>query len=79
MGCGFVRRGATQDWNTNYKTNVSQPVPRHSEINEYLAKSILKKLKKKKVYYIRVRSYLLDGDKKVYGLVRILCPDELQG
>lgn len=45
MGCVFVRHDANHDWYTNYKTNVSQPVPRHSEINEYLAKSILKKLK----------------------------------
>jgi mRNA interferase HicA len=45
MGCTLVRHGASHDWYTNYTTNVSQPVPRHSEINEHLAKSILKKMK----------------------------------
>jgi mRNA interferase HicA len=28
----------------NSKTGVSQPVPRHREVNEFLAKHILKKL-----------------------------------
>jgi hypothetical protein len=32
-------------WYQNPKTNASQPVPRHKEINEYLAKHIIKKLK----------------------------------
>jgi mRNA interferase HicA len=31
-------------WYTNPQTKRSQPVPRHAEINEYLAKSIIKKL-----------------------------------
>lgn len=44
MGCVLVRHGANHDWYTNPVTKKSQPVPRHSEINEYLAKSILKKL-----------------------------------
>lgn len=30
-------------------------------------KYIIKKLKKKKTYYIRVRAYKMDGKKKVYG------------
>jgi hypothetical protein len=30
--------------NRNPKTGASQPVPRHREINEFLAKHILKKL-----------------------------------
>lgn len=44
MGCVLVRHGANHDWYTNPETKKSQPVPRYSEINEYLAKSIIKKL-----------------------------------
>ena len=45
MGCYFVRHGAKHDWYTNPKTKVSQPVPRHNEINENLAKSIIHQYK----------------------------------
>jgi mRNA interferase HicA len=45
FGCVLVRHGAQHDWYTNPVTKQSQPVPRHNEINENLAKSILKKLK----------------------------------
>jgi len=44
LGCKLVRHGASHDWYTNPKTKQSQPVPRHSEIHEGLAKSIIKKL-----------------------------------
>jgi mRNA interferase HicA len=44
MGCLLVRHGGSHDWYTNPRTKHSQPVPRHTEINENLAKSILKKL-----------------------------------
>jgi predicted RNA binding protein YcfA (HicA-like mRNA interferase family) len=44
MGCVLVRHGAEHDWYTNPQTRQSQPVPRHKEINEYLAKAIIKKL-----------------------------------
>ncbi len=44
MGCFLVRHGGSHDWYTNPETKQSQPVPRHSEINENLAKSIIKKL-----------------------------------
>jgi predicted RNA binding protein YcfA (HicA-like mRNA interferase family) len=47
MGCVLVRHGTKHDWYTNLKTKQSQPVPRHSEINENLAKSIIKKLSDK--------------------------------
>ncbi|MCI9536790.1 MAG: hypothetical protein HFG35_00675, partial [Eubacterium sp.] len=30
-------------------------------------KAVIKKLKKKKTYYFRVRAYRLEGTKKVYG------------
>jgi len=45
MGCVLARNGGRHDWYTNPLTQQSQPVPRHSEINEHLAKSIIKKLK----------------------------------
>ncbi|MEW6701345.1 MAG: type II toxin-antitoxin system HicA family toxin [Bacteroidota bacterium] len=44
MGCVFIRHGGKHDWYQNSKTKISQPVPRHNEINEFLAKHILKKL-----------------------------------
>lgn len=43
-GCRFIRHGGKHDWYKNPKSLVSQPVPRHSEINENLARHILKKL-----------------------------------
>jgi predicted RNA binding protein YcfA (HicA-like mRNA interferase family) len=44
IGCVLVRHGGNHDWYTNPVTKKSQPVPRHNEINEYLAKSIIRKL-----------------------------------
>ena len=44
MGCTLVRRGGRHDWYTNPNTKQSQPVPRHNEINEQLAKAIIRKL-----------------------------------
>lgn len=44
LGCELVRHGGAHDWYTNYKTKQSQPVPRHKEINENLAKAIIKHL-----------------------------------
>ena len=43
-GCTLVRHGGKHDWNRNPKTGVSQPVPRHAEIKEFVARHILKKL-----------------------------------
>jgi mRNA interferase HicA len=43
-GCILIRNGAKHDWYMNPKTKISQPVPRHSEINDYLAKHIIKML-----------------------------------
>ena len=40
-GCVLVRHGGKHDWYHNPVTKVSQPVPRHAEINEYLANPIL--------------------------------------
>ena len=45
MNCVLIRHGGSHDWYQNPTTKISQPVPRHNEINESLAKNILKKLK----------------------------------
>ncbi|HEC31335.1 MAG TPA: type II toxin-antitoxin system HicA family toxin [Deltaproteobacteria bacterium] len=45
MGCILIRHGGKHDWYHNPRTKISQPVPRHKEINEYLAKHIIKMLK----------------------------------
>jgi mRNA interferase HicA len=44
MGCVLIRHGAKHDWYRNPKTGVSQPVPRHREIKDHLAKHVLKLL-----------------------------------
>jgi predicted RNA binding protein YcfA (HicA-like mRNA interferase family) len=46
LGAKFIRHGGRHDWYQNSESKLAQPVPRHSEINEMLAKSILKKLGK---------------------------------
>jgi predicted RNA binding protein YcfA (HicA-like mRNA interferase family) len=45
MGCVFIRHGGKHDWYQNPKTKVSQPVPRHREINDNLARHIKKMLR----------------------------------
>jgi mRNA interferase HicA len=44
QGAVFIRHGGKHDWYQNPHTKVSQPVPRHTEINEHLARNILRKL-----------------------------------
>lgn len=44
QGCILIRHGAKHDWYRNPKTGVSQPVPRHREVKDHLAKHILKLL-----------------------------------
>jgi mRNA interferase HicA len=46
-GAALIRHGGKHDWYQNKETKVCQAVPRHAELNEYLAKSILRKLAKK--------------------------------
>ncbi|MFP4428433.1 MAG: type II toxin-antitoxin system HicA family toxin [Desulfovermiculus sp.] len=41
-GCVFVRHGRSHDLYQNPRTGRKQPVPRHKEIDEQLAKHILK-------------------------------------
>ncbi len=43
-GCVFIRHGGKHDWYQNPVSRVSQPVPRHREINENLARHIIRKL-----------------------------------
>ena len=43
-GCEFVRHGGRHDWYRNPATGEAQPVPRHREIGERLARKILKAL-----------------------------------
>ncbi|MEW5987080.1 MAG: type II toxin-antitoxin system HicA family toxin [Chloroflexota bacterium] len=44
FGCVLIRHGAKHDWYTNPKTGVSQPIPRHREISDHLAKRIIRML-----------------------------------
>ena len=44
-GSVFIRHGKKHDWYQNPATKISQPIPRHTEINENLAKHIIKVLK----------------------------------
>ena len=46
MGCILIRHGGKHDWYQNPHTGTSQPVPRHREISELLAKHIIKMLSK---------------------------------
>jgi mRNA interferase HicA len=43
-GCVLVRHGARHDLYKNPKTGEKQPVPRHDDIDENLARHIIKRL-----------------------------------
>ena len=43
-GAVLIRHGGKHDWYQHAETKVCQPVPRHAEINEWLARAIIKKL-----------------------------------
>ena len=43
-GCEFLREGANHSWWWNPKQNKRSSVPRHTEINDILAKKICKDL-----------------------------------
>jgi mRNA interferase HicA len=43
-GCVLLRHGGKHDWWHNPQTKISQAVPRHAEINEHVARQILKML-----------------------------------
>lgn len=44
VGCVLVRHGNRHDLYKNLKTGKKQPVPRHAEIDEDLARHIIKEL-----------------------------------
>ncbi len=44
MGCVLLRNGAKHDIYQNPKNGKSEPVPRHREVNELLARKIMKSL-----------------------------------
>lgn len=44
FGCELVRHGGKHDWYRNSATGVSQPIPRHREIKEPLARRIIRML-----------------------------------
>jgi len=47
MGCVFIRHGGKHDWYQNPATKVCQPVPRHREIKDHLARHIIKLMQPK--------------------------------
>jgi len=44
FGCQLLRHGGKHDIYHNAKTGATQPVPRHKEINEILARKIIRDL-----------------------------------
>ncbi len=44
-GCVLIRHGGRHDWYQNPRTGLAQPVPRHREVKEHLARHILRILK----------------------------------
>ncbi len=44
FGCEFIRHGGRHDWYRNPSTGVSQPVPRHREIKDHMARHIIRML-----------------------------------
>jgi len=45
MGCVVIRHGGRHDWYQNRETKMAQPIPRHREIKDSLARHILKMLR----------------------------------
>jgi predicted RNA binding protein YcfA (HicA-like mRNA interferase family) len=43
-GCILIRHGGKHDIYHNPKTGATQPIPRHKEINEILARKVLRDL-----------------------------------
>lgn len=43
-GCVFIRHGGNHDLYVNLKSGKKQPIPRHREIDEHLARHIIKML-----------------------------------
>ncbi len=45
FGCVLIRHGAKHDWYRNPDSRISQPVPRHREITDHLARHIIRMLR----------------------------------
>jgi mRNA interferase HicA len=45
FGCELIRHGSRHDWYRNPTTGSAQPVPRHREIKEHLARDIINSLR----------------------------------
>ena len=43
-GCVLLRHGGKHDWYQNPETGMCQPVPRHREVKEHLARRIIRLL-----------------------------------
>jgi len=43
-GAVFVRHGGDHDWYRNVVTGICEAVPRHREVNELLARKIIRRL-----------------------------------
>lgn len=41
-GCILIRHGTNHDWYQNPESKASQPIPRHREIKESLARHIIR-------------------------------------
>jgi mRNA interferase HicA len=44
-GCILIQHGKKHDWYQNPDSGICQPIPRHTEIKNLLAKHIIKMLK----------------------------------
>ncbi len=45
FGCVLVRHGGRHDWYRNPASGISQPIPRHREIKDHLARHIITMLR----------------------------------
>jgi mRNA interferase HicA len=44
MGCVMVRQSGPRDWYQDPATDMCQPIPRRREINEHVARNIIRML-----------------------------------
>lgn len=63
----WKKQKKVKGYQLQYATNRKFKKKKTIKIRASKYSSILKKLKSKKMYYIRVRSYKTDGSKKIYG------------
>ncbi len=56
MGCVLIRHGGKHEWCYNPQTKISRLVPRHNEINEYLARHIIKNSQRQRMINLPIRT-----------------------